>query len=107
MKPSSEADTAAGVGTGTHAFLILTIGMVVGAIAWAAVGRLEVVSTALGEVIPSSQVKTVQHLEGGIVSEIHVREGEAVTPGQPLVSLEPTARDADLGELRLRMAGLR
>ena len=38
-------------------------------------GTLDIVSMATGEVVPASQVKTVQHLEGGIVSFIHVKEG--------------------------------
>ena len=50
---------------------------------------LDIVSMATGEVIPSSQVKTIQHLEGGIVREIHVREGESVREGQLLMKLSP------------------
>ena len=52
---------------------------------WAALGTLDIVSMATGEVVPASQVKTVQHLEGGIVSFIHVKEGDFVQLGQPLV----------------------
>jgi len=77
------------------------------AIAWAAWGTLDIVSNATGEVIPSSQVKTVQHLEGGIVNQILVREGQAVTKGQQLIVLEPTATSADVGELQVRLTALR
>lgn len=73
---------------------------------WAAVSPLDQVSSAQGEVIPSSQIKLVQHLEGGIVSEIHVKEGERVTREQPLISLETVAFSADVGETQARMAGL-
>ena len=38
------------------------------------VGKLDIVSTANGKVVPSSQVKHIQHLEGGIVQEIKVKE---------------------------------
>ena len=62
---------------------------------------------ALGEVIPSSQVKSIQHLEGGIVREILVREGDAVKQGQPLVNLEPLASGADVEELNARVTSLR
>ncbi|MBF0251982.1 MAG: hypothetical protein HQL35_15285, partial [Alphaproteobacteria bacterium] len=74
--------------------------------AWMAVGTLDIVSMTMGEVIPSSQVKTIQHLEGGIVLEIPVREGQAVTKGQPLVVLEQTFSGADVAELRVRLNSL-
>ncbi|MBM3567060.1 MAG: HlyD family type I secretion periplasmic adaptor subunit, partial [Alphaproteobacteria bacterium] len=74
---------------------------------WSAVGPLDVVAMANGEVIPSSQVKSVQHLEGGIVREILVREGQKVVKDQPLVVLEPTQSDADVQELRVRTNSLR
>ncbi len=73
---------------------------------WAYYGTLDIVSMAMGEVVPSSQVKTVQHLEGGIVSEIVVREGERVKKNQKMVILAPTASSADVKELEVRLAGL-
>ena len=73
---------------------------------WASVTTLDIVSIATGEVVPSSQLKTVQHLEGGIVSKILVREGEIVQKGQKLVVLAPTASSADVNELKVRLAGL-
>jgi len=89
----------------------LTFGLctaaVIAFLAWAALAPLDIVSMATGEVIPSTQVKTVQHLEGGIIREINVREGESVTKGQVLVVLEPTASGADVGELRVRLMSLR
>lgn len=73
---------------------------------WGHWGVLDIISLAEGEVAPSSKVKMVQHLEGGIVRNIHVREGDAVQQGQELVTLEPTARDSDLQELQARQASL-
>ncbi|MDC0196328.1 biotin/lipoyl-binding protein, partial [Gammaproteobacteria bacterium] len=70
---------------------------------WASVTTLDIVSIATGEVVPSSQLKTVQHLEGGIVSKILVREGEIVKKGQKLVVLAPTASSADINELKVRL----
>ena len=74
---------------------------------WAALGTLDIVSMATGEVVPASQIKTVQHLEGGIVSFIHVKEGDFVQLDQPLVVLEPTSSDADVGELQVRLTSLK
>ncbi len=58
---------------------------------------------APGVISPDGSRKAVQHLEGGIVRAIHVREGDVVAPGQPLVTLEGTQARADLGELHERM----
>lgn len=90
----------------THVFLGVLVGMVVVFFAWSMIGRLDVVSFAMGSVVPSSQVKTVQHLEGGIVADIQVREGDRVKVGQPLVVLESTAAGADVEELNVRIAAL-
>ena len=73
------------VGIGTHVFLLSCVALVVTFFAWSAIGKLEEVSAATGEVVPSSQLKTVQHLEGGIVRQILVREGDKVKQGQALV----------------------
>jgi membrane fusion protein, adhesin transport system len=91
----------------THLFFLLCIGLVTSFGAWAHFGQLDVVSTAVGEVIPSSQVKSIQHLEGGIIRAIMVKEGDSVKRGQALVTLEPTASDADVEELQARITALR
>ena len=91
----------------THVFLFLCMALVVGFLAWSWLGRLDIVSTASGEVVPSSQAKSVQHLEGGIISEILVREGDEVTKDQPLVVLESTTSGADVKELTVRLTSLR
>lgn len=74
---------------------------------WAAVGKLDIVSSAGGEVVPRGKIKAVQHLEGGIVREILVAEGAAVEEGQPVVVLESTASGSGVDELQVRMQSLR
>ncbi|MBL4615913.1 MAG: HlyD family type I secretion periplasmic adaptor subunit [Magnetovibrio sp.] len=90
----------------THMFLLTLITMVVAFVVWSFFGRLDVVSFAVGNVVPSTQVKTVQHLEGGIIADIMVREGDRVKAGQPLVTLESTASGADVQELNVRIVSL-
>ncbi|NQV98659.1 MAG: HlyD family type I secretion periplasmic adaptor subunit [Rhodospirillales bacterium] len=92
---------------GTHLFLGCCVLLVVVFLVWASIGKLDVVSMAMGEVVPSSQVKSVQHLEGGIVSSILVREGDRVSKDQPLVELEPTRSGAEVEELDIRLTALR
>ncbi len=103
--PEVAPDTKAG-GT-THLLLVLCVTACMAFFGWASVSTLDIVSLASGEVIPSSQVKSVQHLEGGIVREIAIREGEEVTQGQKLIVLEPTQSGADVGEIRVRLLSLR
>ena len=83
--------------------LILTISSI---FAWMWMGKLDVVSLTMGSVVPSSQIKTIQHLEGGIVHKIHVKEGEQVVSGQPLIELESTDSEANVGEMLVRLATL-
>jgi len=91
----------------THVFFLLCGLLVIAFFVWSYFGKLDVVSSAMGEVIPSSQVKKIQHLEGGIVRKILVREGELVKQGQAMVNLEPVASSADVNELNVRVTALR
>jgi adhesin transport system membrane fusion protein len=74
---------------------------------WSNFSRLDIVSVTIGQVVPVSQVKQIQHLEGGIVSEILILEGQIVTQDQPLIVLEPTRTQAEVDELGLRIAALK
>ncbi len=96
-----------GVSTAHHSFFWLLFGSLMTFLAWSWVGTLEIVSVATGDVVPSTAVKTVQHLEGGIISKILVKEGDTVHSEQPLVELANAAGEADINELYQRLAGLR
>ncbi len=80
--------------------------LVVAALAWASVSSLDEVAIAEGEVVPQGQVRTVQHLEGGIVKEIHVRDGQPVEVGQPLVELDLASAGVNREEIQVRIDGL-
>jgi adhesin transport system membrane fusion protein len=94
-------------GAGPHLVLWLLVALFAGFIVWASFGRLDVVATAYGNVVPSSQIKSIAHLEGGIVREILVHEGEFVSAGQALVALDPVRSDADVQTLEGRLVNLR
>ena len=74
---------------------------------WASFAPLDIATQAFGEVAPADQVQKIQHLEGGIVRVIHVKEGQRVKRGDPLVELEGTAAQADSRELDSRIGALR
>jgi epimerase transport system membrane fusion protein len=63
---------------------------------WAALAPLDSAALATGIVTVKNYRKTVQHLEGGIVKEIYVRDGDSVEPGQVLVELDDTQARAQL-----------
>ena len=73
------------------------------AIIWSFIFQIDIVSNAEGQVIPVGEVKTIQHLEGGIIEKILVKESEYVETGQPLVILAATASEVDVEELQVRM----
>jgi membrane fusion protein, adhesin transport system len=90
----------------THGFFVFSAVLCIAFIIWLNIGTLDIVSMTQGEVIPSTQVKTIQHLEGGIVLEISVQEGEMVKKGQALVVLDNTLSNADVAELDVRLDAL-
>ena len=69
------------------AFMALFIGFG-GFVAWASLVKLSQGVFAQGQVAVDSQRKTVQHLEGGIIESIYIREGDTVEQGQVLIELE-------------------
>jgi HlyD family type I secretion membrane fusion protein len=74
---------------------------------WAATARLDSAAVAPGVVVAAGQNKAIQHLEGGIVEEILVSEGETVAVGQILVRMSRTAAEAAHRSLLLQQDELR
>lgn len=71
--------------------LLATVGIfLIAIIAWASTSEIDDITRGEGRILPSGQNKVVQHLEGGIVREILVKEGDTVTPGQVLLRIDST-----------------
>lgn len=70
------------------------------AIGWAVIGRVDVVAIAPGRVVATGGNKVIQPLELGVVRAIHVADGARVAAGAPLIELDPTESEVDLGQLR-------
>lgn len=64
-------------------------------ILWASLSELDEVTRATGRIVPSKQIQIIQNLEGGIVKEILVRQGDKVKEGDVLVKLDRTQFDAE------------
>lgn len=62
---------------------------------WAALGKLDVVASAEGKLLPHSYIKIVQPAEQGVICDIFVSEGEQVKAGQVLMRLDATLNEAD------------
>jgi adhesin transport system membrane fusion protein len=73
---------------------------------WMLVARVDRVITTPGKVVPIDKVKAVQHFEGGIISEILVRENQTVKVGEPLVRLNLATGGINSSEMNARMASL-
>ncbi len=86
--------------------LTLLVGLMIAIGLWMYIAKLDVVSATMGNVVPSSQIKNIQHLEGGIVSKIYIKEGQKVSDNQPLLELESTDSEANVGEMLIRLATL-
>jgi hemolysin D len=62
---------------------------------WAYFGKVDLVATAQGKIIPSGKVKVIQPLEIGVVRRIAVSEGQRVKTGDVLVEIDPTGSKAE------------
>lgn len=82
------------------------VALVAVTVVWAALAHLDEVAVAAGEVVPQGQVKTIQHLEGGIIDEIFIREGDTVREGTPLVQLDMAGSANNKEELQVRLDNL-
>lgn len=82
------------------------IGFLVVAALWANFAVLDEVTHADGKVVPSSQVQIIQYLEGGIIKQIMVEEGELVSAGQVIARIDDTSFSASLGELNVNYFAL-
>ncbi|MFW2365517.1 MAG: HlyD family type I secretion periplasmic adaptor subunit [Desulforhopalus sp.] len=91
----------------THLLFLLCIALCGSFVYWATAAELDIVSIAPGRVVPLGRIKEVQHLEGGIIQEILVAEGDAVKEGDTLLVLQGVSSDASVGELQVRIASLR
>jgi adhesin transport system membrane fusion protein len=75
-------------------------------VAWAYVAEIDTVTRGQGKVIPSRQVQILGSQDGGVITDIMVREGDLVAKGQLLIKLDPTRSNSSLGENRAQLLGL-
>lgn len=76
------------------------LGLLAITIAWLTFGRIDIVASAQGRLIPADNVKLIQPADAGVVRSILVRDGQRVRKGQPLIELDPTMSTADASQAR-------
>lgn len=78
----------------------LIVGFFCIAIGWAIFGKIDVVATAPGQIVPQGQTKVVQSFQPGLVLDIRVENGSQVAAGDILIELDATTSSADLARLK-------
>ncbi len=73
---------------------------------WAALTPITQVVTASGEVVPEGDVSVVQHLEGGIVEKVDVRDGDQVRKGDVMLQLRPNLVESEYRAIEQQLRNL-
>lgn len=76
-------------------------------IVWSSFAEIDERTRGSGKVIPSQRIQTIQNLEGGIVSEMFVKEGDRVKQGQPLMKIQDVGFTGSFNEKQLKINELR
>ena len=87
----------------TQLIFFITVAFFASVFYWAFTNELDIMSTAAGKVITTGKMRTVQHLEGGIIESINVEEGALVDEGDVLITLQVTASQSDLDQITARI----
>ncbi len=77
----------------TVAYIIMSLFIL--AVTWACLGRIDIVASAKGKIIPSGRTKVIQPLETSVVRAIHVHDGQAVKAGDVVIELDLIGNDAE------------
>lgn len=92
---------------GGHSWLILAAVLMAVFVVWASSFHIDEVARATGEVIASSRVQVIQSVDGGVLEQLLVKEGDRVKVGQVLARLEQTRFGASVGEVDARLFALK
>jgi adhesin transport system membrane fusion protein len=86
--------------------LYLLMLIVIALVAWAYYAKVDEVTRGEARVIPAQQVQIIQSQDGGLVKEIHIKEGDVVEKDQLLISLDQTRTGSQLRESRAELLAL-
>lgn len=104
LSPDEDDET----GFGKYRFsLYLAVLSVVIFMVWACFANINLHVRGIGKVIPSGKVRTIQHLEGGIIKDILVKEGQVVKKGEVILQLQNTRVQAELREIQVSLDAMK
>lgn len=86
--------------------LVFMVSLIV-AVLWASVGKIDQVTRAQGQVIAVERTQIIQSPDGGVLTELHVKEGDFVKAGQLLATLQKERAQAAVSDTRAKVAALR
>ena len=93
------------IATDAHGRFVVVLSISVAiALAWSAMTQIDRVTRGGGRIVPESHKQEVQHLEGGLVTEILVKEGDKVKVGQPLMRIENTFFRSELAQAAIDLS---
>jgi hemolysin D len=85
----------------------LIVGLLTFAVAWACLGKVDVMATAEGKIVPSGEVKTIQPEDTAVVTAIHVTDGQVVKKGDVLIDLDATDATSNASQAESQLAAAR
>ncbi|MEZ5894120.1 MAG: HlyD family type I secretion periplasmic adaptor subunit [Parvularculaceae bacterium] len=91
----------------SQATMAILSGLVILLLVWANIAHIRELSVAMGEISPTGSTRQAAHLEGGIVDEVLVAPGDAVTEGQPLVKLRTDSANGEYDRFEARSVNLK
>ncbi|MGX7005602.1 HlyD family type I secretion periplasmic adaptor subunit [Caballeronia sp. KNU42] len=91
---------------GTMVVLYLVVAVIFGGLMWAKFARVEEITQGQGKVVPVMREQIIQSLEGGILADMHVKEGDVVEKGQLLLNIDPKRADSSYSEGHSKLIGL-
>ena len=86
------------------AYLIMLMFTVL--ILWSVLGKIDIIATATGKLMPASSIKTIQTLVDSEIEEIYVQEGQYVKEGQDLIKFNQTEVQANIRRIKNEMKAL-
>lgn len=92
---------------GSRMVLWVVLAVLIGGLTWAHFARVEEITKGEAKIISKSREQIIQSLEGGILAEMSVREGEEVERGQVLLKIDPTRAQASYRETLNKVVGLK
>jgi adhesin transport system membrane fusion protein len=91
----------------SRAILLVFMLSLIALVYWASVGKIDQVTRAQGQVIAAERTQIIQSPDGGVLTELHVKEGDFVKAGQLLVTLQKKRAQAAVSDTRAKVAALR